>query len=322
MELEGSVPATMAKSIGLGIIEFTNEFQRLKPDIVLLIGDRYEALSAAIAAAYMNITLAHVQGGEVSGSIDESARHTISKFSHIHFPSTQRSAEYLIRMGERPESVFFFGCPAGDYIRDLPVDLPSDLLSKYGVGANFDVQKPFFLVIYHPVTTDYGLEGGRIQELLSALDELKHPTLWLWPNIDAGSNDISKVIRSYRERSNNDWLHLVKNLEPEVFQKCLKKTVCAIGNSSSFIRDTTFTGTPVVLIGNRQVGREYGENLIACEPEQAHILAAIRKQVDHGQYAPSDLYGSGDVSRRIVHTLLTFQPDQQKHLDYIYRDEE
>jgi len=179
-----------------------------------------------------------------------------------------------------------------------------------------------FLFIYHPVTTDYGLEGSRIQQLLFALNELRHPTLWLWPNIDAGSNDISKVIRSYREASNNNWLHLVKNLEPEVFQKCLKKTVCAIGNSSSFIRDTTFTGTPVVLIGNRQVGREYGENVVNCEPEQAHILAAVRKQVDHGQYAPSNLYGSGDVSRRIVHTLLTFQPTQQKHLDYIYRDKE
>src|SRR5262252_4621637 len=111
IELEGSTPATMAKSLGFGVVEFASEFQRLKPDIVLLIGDRYEALAAAIAAAYMNLCIFHIQGGEVSGSIDESARHAISKFAHFHFPSTKRSAEYLVRMGERPESILTVGCP-------------------------------------------------------------------------------------------------------------------------------------------------------------------------------------------------------------------
>src|SRR5258708_984103 len=112
IELEGSTPATMAKTVGFGVVEFASEFQRLKPDIVLLIGDRYEALAAALAAAYMNICIGHIQGGEVSGSIDESARHAITKFAHFHFPSTQRSADYIIRMGERPDTLLGIGCPS------------------------------------------------------------------------------------------------------------------------------------------------------------------------------------------------------------------
>src|SRR6185437_5754192 len=114
IELEGSTPTTMAKSIGFGVVEFASEFHRLKPDVVVLIGDRYEALAAAVAAAYMNLTLVHIQGGEVSGSIDESARHAITKFAHFHFPSTHRSASYLMKMGERPDTILGVGCPSSD----------------------------------------------------------------------------------------------------------------------------------------------------------------------------------------------------------------
>lgn len=318
MELEGSVPATMAKSVGLGVIEFTNELQRLQPDIVLVIGDRYEALSAAIAAAYMNIPLAHIQGGEVSGSIDESARHAITKFAHLHFPNTQRAADYIIRMGEDPSHVHNFGCPVGDYIRDLDTDLPRDLLSKMGVGPVFDLTQGFLLVIYHPVTTEFGSERLKVEQLVQALHQLAHPTLWIWPNIDAGADDISKALRVYREHADAHWLHLVKNLDPITFQKCLKRTDCAIGNSSSFIRDTTFSGTPVVLVGNRQVGREHGDNLVTTPPEKTAILKAVADQLAHGRYAPSDLYGSGGAAAKISQKLAAFQPYHQKRLHYIF----
>lgn len=127
MELEGSVPISMAKSVGFGVIEFASEIARLDPDIVLLIGDRYEALAAALAAVYSNYSLAHIQGGEISGSIDESARHAITKLAHYHFPATKRSAEYIIRMGERVETVFPVGCPCGDFILNLDLSLPADI---------------------------------------------------------------------------------------------------------------------------------------------------------------------------------------------------
>ena len=166
IELEGSTPATMAKSVGFGVVEFASEFQRLKPDIVLLIGDRYEALAAAIAAAYMNICIAHIQGGEVSGSIDESARHAITKFAHFHFPSTRRSAEYLVRMGEDPETILGIGCPSSDIAQQLDRTLPRKSSTLAAAAHSIDVSKPFLLVLFHPTTTEYGGERQQMEELL------------------------------------------------------------------------------------------------------------------------------------------------------------
>ncbi len=318
LEVEGSVPVTMSKSIGLGIIEFSTELQRLDPDIVLIIGDRYEALAAAIAAAYMNLSVAHIQGGEISGSIDESARHAITKFAHLHFPSTERSANYIRNMGEHPDYVFNVGCPSGDYILPLDANLSPDTFARLGVGGAIDVDKPFFLVIFHPITTDLGNQREQAEQLISALHELAHPTIWVWPNVDAGADYISKALRVYREHNNASWLHLIKNLDPVSYQKTLKRAACAIGNSSSFIRDSTFSGTPVVLVGDRQVGREHGENLISCPPNAANIVAAIRKQLELGRYPPSKLYGDGNASQRIVQELKAFQPYSQKRLHYLF----
>lgn len=319
MELEGSVPSTMAKSVGFGIVEFSSEFQRLRPDVVLLIGDRYEALSATLAAAFQNIPIAHVQGGEISGSIDESTRHAITKFAQIHFPATERSAQYIINMGENPDYVFNFGCPCGDYIIPLDTDLPEDIFQRNGIGANVVPAKPFLLVVFHPVTTSFGEELGQVEELIQALDTLSVPTVWLWPNIDAGSDHISKLLRQYRERSGDKWLRLIKNFEPIVFQKILKASVCAVGNSSSFIRDTTFSGTPVVLIGDRQEGREISNNVIKTRADAKEIESAIRRQLSNGRYSPSSLYGNGSASKKIADTLASVDVYIQKRLHYYQR---
>jgi len=319
IELEGSVPTTMAKSLGFATIEMASEFRRLNPDIVLLIGDRYEALAAAQAAAYQNICLAHIQGGEVSGSIDESARHAITRFAHFHFPATERSADYLRRMGENPDTVFMVGCPVGDYIRALDPNLPPDIFSDRGVGAPLSPEKPYFLVILHPVTTEFGSEEFKVETLLGVLHELQHPTVWLWPNIDAGADHISKALRRYREsHPGNAWLHLIKNLPPELFQKVLKNACCAIGNSSSFIRDSTFSGTPVVLVGDRQAGREIAENVLPVEGRSSTLKEAIVSQRERGRRAPSTLYGDGSASPRIADVLAKVEPYKQKRLHYIY----
>ena len=316
LEVEGSVPVTMAKSVGLGIIEFASEFQRLNPDIVLIIGDRYEALAATIAAAYMNFPVAHIQGGEISGSIDESARHAITKFSHLHFAATERAADYIRQMGENPDYVFNVGCPSGDYIIPLNADLPSNALTKVGVGCAIDLSKPFFLVILHPVTTEFDKQRDHAEELIKALHNLAHPTIWIWPNVDAGADCISKALRIYREHNNCAWLHLIKNLDPLSYQKTLKLAACAIGNSSSFVRDSTFSGTPVVLVGDRQSGREHGVNLISCAAKAGNIVEAIRQQLKSGRYPPDKLYGKGDASDKIVRELKSFRPYNQKRLHY------
>jgi UDP-N-acetylglucosamine 2-epimerase len=217
--------------------------------------------------------------------------------------------------------VFNVGCPSGDYILDLDSKIPQDTFNLVGSGGAVDPQKSFLLVIFHPVTTRYGSEREQAEELLNALHEMQHPTVWIWPNIDAGADDISKVIRIYRENNRAEWLHLVKNLEPVTFQKTLKKAVCAIGNSSSFIRDSTFSGTPVVLVGDRQVGREHGRNLVSVSPSSAEIMDAVQAQLKHGRYPVDQLYGDGKASQRIVKHLKDFVPYVQKTLQYIYDDD-
>jgi UDP-hydrolysing UDP-N-acetyl-D-glucosamine 2-epimerase len=322
IELEGSTPATMAKSVGFGVVEFASEFQRLGPDLVLLIGDRYEALAAAIAAAYMNICIVHIQGGEVSGSIDESARHAITKFAHYHFPSTRRSAEYLLRMGESPETILGVGCPSSDIARELEPTLPADAINATGSGAYIDPQQAFQLVIFHPTTTEYGGEQAQMREVLLALETIHMPTLLLWPNIDAGSDQISKAIRVFRDQAGPDWLRTVTNLKPDDYLQVLSAAACAIGNSSSFVRDASYFGTPVVLVGDRQAGRETDAHVHRAAPQSAEIATAIRRQLRHGRYAPSTLYGDGRVAGRIAAALARIEPYRQKRLHYVYESPE
>jgi UDP-hydrolysing UDP-N-acetyl-D-glucosamine 2-epimerase len=321
IELEGSTPATMAKSVGFAVVEFASEFQRLKPDVVLIIGDRYEALGAALAAAFMNICIAHIQGGEVSGSIDESTRHAISKYAHFHFPSTKRSAEYLIRMGEKPENILSVGCPSSDIARRLDRTLAPEVVNAIGGGAPIDVTKPYLLVLFHPTTTEFGGARKQMEEMLDALDRLQHPTLLLWPNIDAGADHISKAIRVFRDHHKPDWLRAITNLSPEYYLKVLANAACAIGNSSSFVRDASYFGTPVVLVGNRQEGRETDVHVTHTVPFADQIHSTIRAGLEHGRYAPSKLYGDGFVSERIAEGLARLKPYVQKRLHYIYEGE-
>ena len=155
--VEGETPTTMAKSTGMAIMELSTLFENLKPDIVITVADRFETMATAIAASYMNICLAHTQGGEVTGSIDESVRHAVTKLSHLHFTATERATEYLIRMGENPERVHLTGCPAIDLVANIDLTLPSDIFTRYkGVGPELDTEKPYLVVLQHPVTTEYG----------------------------------------------------------------------------------------------------------------------------------------------------------------------
>ena len=317
IELEGSTPATMAKSVGIAVVEMAGTFQRLRPDVVLLIGDRYETVAAATAAAYMNLTIGHIQGGEVSGSIDESARHAISKFAHFHFPSTERAAQYLERMGERPDTILTIGCPGSDIARTLNRTLPAWVLSGTGSGAAIDVSHPFLLAIFHPTTTEYGGERAQMQQYLASLHSVGMPCVLLWPNIDAGADHISKTIRQFRDLKRPNWLRTITNLPPETYLQVLANAVCAVGNSSSFARDAGYFGTPVVLVGSRQAGRETDEHVVLSAAVEHEIVAAIRFQLAHGRYPPSALYGDGFVAERIAEALAKLNPYQQKRLHYV-----
>tara|TARA_A100001015_G_scaffold269533_1_gene321292 strand:- start:3769 stop:4947 length:1179 start_codon:yes stop_codon:yes gene_type:complete len=301
IELEGSNNLTMTKSIGYGIVEFTNELKRIDPDITLIIGDRYEALAATIASTYLNIPVAHIQGGETSGSLDEITRHTITKLSYIHFASTKKARKNIISMGEDPSKVYFTGCPSGDYLLEKKNNKNQYInLDKLGVGYKVDIKKDFLLVIYHPDTLKINEEKNNIKNLISAINESKIPTIWLWPNIDAGSDTISKELRKFREKNLDNKIKFIKNLEIEDFQKLLNLTKCAIGNSSSFVRDTSFIGTPVILVGDRQKNRERSNNVKEIKIDKKLILQDLSKIMQNKKkFNSSKLYGDGKSALKI-----------------------
>lgn len=315
--VEGETPTTMAKSTGLAIIELATQFENLKPDIVVTVADRFETLATAVAASYMNIPLAHTQGGEVTGSIDESVRHAVTKLAHIHFPATRLAADYLVRMGEAPDTVHFTGCPAIDLIAGIDLSLPDDLFVRYrGVGAELAPTRPYLVVLQHPVTTEYGQGFAQINETLQAVARLGMQTAWLWPNVDAGSDDVSKGLRVYREKVRPDWLHLYRNFAPEDYARLINNAACLVGNSSSGLREGAFLGVPVVDVGTRQGGREHAPNVVHAGYNADEIYAAVRRQIAHGRYAGSEMFGTGDAGKRIASLLATSTFRIQKRLAY------
>lgn len=320
--VEGETPLTMTKSTGLGLIEASTALDNLKPDFVLVVGDRYDVLPIAIAASYMNIPLAHTMGGEVTGTIDESIRHAITKFAHIHFPANEEARERIIRMGEDPEFVFNVGCPRNDLVlKEIQAKNSFDYLKDIfkvhgGVGPEFDLKGGYLLVSQHPVTTEYGLNKKHMEDTLEALRRIAMPTLLLWPNSDAGADEVSRAVRAFREKNRPDWLHVFKDLPVETYIHIMNSTSCLIGNSSSGVREGALLGTPVVNIGTRQYRRLCGENVINVENNSDAIEAAIRKQLQHGRYKMDTLYGDGKAGNKIAECLSRVKPKIQKVIYY------
>jgi UDP-hydrolysing UDP-N-acetyl-D-glucosamine 2-epimerase len=319
MLVEGETPATMAKSTGLGIIELPTIFDQLKPDIVLTVGDRFETMATTLSAAYMNIPIAHTMGGEVSGTIDESIRHAVTKFAHIHFPASPGARERIIRLGEQPQDVHMVGCPRVDLVADILRGETQGIgkqLFDTGVGEKLDTDKPFVLVSQHPVTTEYGDGEHQITATLTAVREVGLPAIVLWPNADAGSDDVARGIRKWRERKLDREMHFFKNLPVETYVRLMKKTACLVGNSSSGIREGAFIGTPVVNIGTREEGRERGKNVTDAPHDATAIAGAIRRQIDHGPYPMEAIYGDGKAGARIAEVLAKCKLSVQKRITY------
>lgn len=319
--VEGETPITMAKSVGLGTIELATQFQALAPDVVLTVADRFETIATAIAASYMNIPVAHTQGGEVTGSIDENVRHAITKLSHMHFPATERAHDFLLRMGEQPDTVHLTGCPSIDILIDNDLSLPEDIFQRYrGVGARIDLSRPYIVVMQHPVTTEYGDGLTQINATLEAVDRVGRKgmqVVWLWPNADAGSDDVAKGLRGFRERRNPDYLTLVRNFDVEDYARVLNNTACVIGNTSSGLREGAFLGTPCVNIGSRQRGRERASNVLDVSYDADDIHAGIERQLANGRYPRSLLFGDGCSGKRIADILATAPLRIEKTLSYL-----
>lgn len=320
MLIEGETPATMAKSTGVGLMELPTVFERLQPDVVLTVGDRFETMATTLAAAYMNIPVAHTMGGEVSGTIDESIRHAVTKFAHIHFPASKEAAERIIKLGEPPETVHLVGCPRIDLVADILRAASNGIdehLFDLGVGSKLDLSQPFILVSQHPVTTEYGEGEKQIAATLTAVRETGLPAIVLWPNADAGSEDIARGIRKLRERHEDEKMHFFKNLPTATYVQLMARTACLVGNSSSGIREGAYIGTPVVNVGTRQIMRERGQNVIEVPHDKDAILGAIKQQLAHGRYEMEPIYGDGTAGTQVAEVLAKLGPvNVQKRITY------
>ena len=319
MVLEGENPTTMAKTTGLGLLDLATVLDNLKPDLVVTIADRYETLATAVAASYMNVPVVHVQGGEVTGSIDERVRHAVTKLSDLHFVATKLSAERVIRMGEDPSTVFMTGCPSIDLASQILSDptLGFNPIERYGgVGPTLDLAGGYIVVLQHSVTTEHELARKHAFETLEAIREVGLPTMWFWPNVDAGADGTSNAIRTFRELERPTNIHFFKNMAPTDFLRLLYNSRCLVGNSSAGIREAGFYGVPVVNIGSRQTGRERGTNVCDAPYDRAAIKTAACTQLRHGRYPANSLYGDGRAGPRIANLLADATVGIDKRLTY------
>ena len=321
MLVEGENLVTSAKSTGAGISELATVFDNLAPDMVLSIADRYETIATAIAASYLNIPVVHVQGGEVTGSIDEKVRHAVTKLSNLHMVSNESAAQRVLQMGEEPASVHVTGCPSIDLAARVMAEDENDFdvyakMGGTGVGRPFDVSENYLVVMQHPVTTEHGAATAQAEKTMHAIDHLGIPTFWFWPNVDAGSDGTSAAIRRYREANDPEHIYFLKNLSPENFLRLLKRSRCIIGNSSAGIRECAFLGVPTVNIGSRQSRRERAPNVVDVDYDETAIKAAIEAHMAHGPFPSSDLYGDGQSGTRIADLLSSVDISFDKQITY------
>lgn len=319
MVLEGENPTTMAKTTGLGVMELTNVFYNLRPDAVITIADRFETIATSIAASYQNIPLVHVQGGEVTGSIDEKVRHANTKLADLHLVCTEDARERVIKLGEQEDRVMNTGCPSIDLAKMLNGTgaMDFDPVQKYGgVGEKLAWQKGYIVVMQHPVTTEYKESKKHILETLKAIKGLNYPTFWFWPNVDAGSDGTSNGIRSFRELEKPENIHFFKNMDPMDFLKLLKNSKALIGNSSAGLRECSYLGVPVVNIGNRQHRRSRAENIMDVGYNREEILKATKNAIAGDHFPSSKLYGNGNAGKKIAEILATADLTYSKTITY------
>jgi UDP-N-acetylglucosamine 2-epimerase (non-hydrolysing)/GDP/UDP-N,N'-diacetylbacillosamine 2-epimerase (hydrolysing) len=315
--LAGDSGGSMGRAIGLGILGLTQALESLQPDVLILLGDRGEMLAGAIAAAHLNITIAHVHGGEVSGTIDDSVRHAITKFAHIHFPSTQENGERIVKMGEDPKRVHVVGAPGLDYLRLVkPMErreLASDL--------DLDLSKPLLLMTQHPVTTEEEAAAEQMRITLEAVKAVGVQTVITYPNADGGGRAMIQVLKAYEALP---FVRIWKSLEQRRYVSLLRYARAMLGNSSSGIIEAPYFGLPVVSIGTRQQGRQRAENVLDVPHDRDAIEQAIRIALTDETFIQqarhcTNPYGDGHAGERISKVLAQVPLDReflQKRLAY------
>mgnify|MGYP001372083250 CR=1 FL=1 len=316
--LEGENLSAAAKTTGIGIIELASVFGKIKPDIVVTVADRYETMATAIAATYMNIPLAHIQGGEVTGNIDEKVRHSITKLADYHLVSSKDAYERVLKLGEHKNSVFITGCPSLDIAYNVIGNdtLDFDPYEKYGgVGARPEYKDGYWVVLQHPVTTEIEASRRQIEMTMAAMHAQQETVYVFWPNLDAGADGTSTGIRAYRERHDLEKFHFFKNMEPEDFLKLLYHSKGLVGNSSVGIRECSLMRVPAINIGTRQHLRARGENVIDT-PSDLHEIEESLKLIKNKKVSRSEIYGDGKAGEKIARILAEVKLSFHKTIAY------
>ena len=317
--LEGENLTAAAKTTGIGILELSTVFDNLRPDIVVTVADRFETMATAISASYMNIPLAHIQGGEVTGNIDEKVRHAITKLADYHFVASENAKKRVIQLGENPKMVFNTGCPSIDIAQEVAknTNLTFNPYEKYGgVGSQPDLDNGYIVVMQHPVTNEYQDSRKHIEATLRAIQKINKPTLWFWPNVDAGADGTSTGIRSFREQYAMENVHFFKNMEGDDFLSLLHNSLCLVGNSSVGIRECAYLGVPAVNIGSRQNRRDRGENVVDVSYDENDIVDAITRVIKQNKREISTIYGGGDAGEQIAKLLIKLPLQFHKTITY------
>lgn len=302
--LDGSTGRMMARALGDEIIGMSEAFAQGRPDAVLVLGDRGEMLAAATTAVYLNIPVVHLHGGERSGSVDEPIRHAISKLAHYHFVSTSAARKRLIRMGERPDSIFVTGAPGLDKLHELVVKMKPELCAAVGLEA----ARPVALVLFHPVAQEAQLAGSQIEEVLEGICSCGIQLLCLRPNSDAGGRQINGVLDRYRHHRD---IRILVHLPRADYVSWMAAADVMVGNSSSGIIEAATLDLPVVNVGSRQQQRERSGNVLDIPVERTAIAAAVRRVLSGDFAGPWDnAYGDGRTYERIVELLCHLPLDQ------------
>lgn len=297
---------SMTSSAGHAVTMMGDAFDRLQPDIAMVIADRYEALSIAQAALCQTIPVAHLEGGEQSGSIDDRIRHAVSQLADLHLPANPAAAERLKAMMISPETIHVVGSPSLDIIAEIELENLEPLTAfqeTAGSGAQIDHEKPFVLVSQHPVVGEQDAADTQIAETAAAISDIGLPAIWILPNMDAGRTAIRHYLEDNISRGFDVPVRLYPSMPLQVYARAMNACACLIGNSSSGIREATFLGVPTVNIGTRQTGRERGANVIDVSYDRKEITTAIAHQVSHGRYTQDLRYGDGHSGDHIAALL-------------------
>ncbi len=288
--------ASMSEALGKAFIKLPKIIEKSNPDIILSGFDIAANFALTVCGAHMNIPVAHIQGGEVSGTIDESLRHGMSKFSNFHFTATQETKKRLIKMGELKQNIFVVGCPSIDALKQEKEET-KDIISK---KFNIDITKDYILIIQHPVTSELDKTNEQFIETIEALRNIKMQKLFVFPNNDAGSSKIIKLIKKYR-------FNYCKTLTLKGYKTLLKNSKALIGNSSSGIHEAATFKIPVVNIGSRQEGRTKSINVMDAKYNRKHILKVMKsvlsKNFNKKMKNLKNPYGDGNSSKKIINII-------------------